>query len=136
MIESSVRLKVRYQETDRMGIVYYSNYLVWFEIGRTELFGSLGIPYPELEKKGYFLVVTESRCEYKAPVTYEDEIEVSTRLAEIKHSSLTFDYEVRKNEALIASGATRHAFVDREGKAVRIPKFVTEVLTKKEALNG
>jgi len=128
MIENTIELSVRYQETDRMGIVYYANYLIWFEIGRTELFNKLGISYPELEKNGYFLVVTEAYCKYKASATYEDRVEVLTKLTEVKNSSLTFDYEIRKKGTLITNGKTRHAFLDGEGKVIRVPKTVTEAL--------
>ena len=115
-----------------MGIVYHSNYLIWFEIGRTELFKKIGLSYPVLESKGYFLVVTDACLKYKAPATYEDELEVSTKLSEFKNSSLTFTYEVKKKGALIASGSTRHAFLNKNGKITRIPLVLSEALTKKE----
>jgi acyl-CoA thioester hydrolase len=128
MISTTNKLKVRYQETDRMGVAYHSNYFIWFEIGRTELFKTIGISYLELEKMGYFLVVTEANCKYKAPVTYEDEIEVLTRLAERKNSLLTFDYEVRRGDVLTTTGRTKHAFVDANCKVIRMPKVVIEAL--------
>ena len=128
MITGITKFRVRYQETDRMGVVYHSNYLVWFEIGRTELFRKIGISYPDLENKGYFLVVTEANCKYKAPATYDDEVEILTQLAELKNSTLTFNYEVRKESALIANGTTRHAFIDTNGKVIRIPAMLTEAL--------
>jgi acyl-CoA thioester hydrolase len=84
MISLITKLRARYQETDRMGVVYHSNYFVWFEIGRTELFRKIGISYPELEKNGYFLVVTEVSCKYKAPATYDDELDVTTQV-EVKN---------------------------------------------------
>ena len=94
MIAATTKLRARYQETDRMGIVYHSNYFIWFEIGRTELFRKIGISYPDLEKNGYFLVVTETNCKYKAPATYDNELEILTQLTELKNSILTFYYEV------------------------------------------
>jgi acyl-CoA thioester hydrolase len=114
-----------------MGVVYHSNYFIWFEIGRTELFKKIGISYAELEKMGYFLVVTEANCTYKAPVTYEDEIEILTRLAALNNSFLTFDYEVRRGDVLITTGRTKHVFVDTNRKATRIPKLVMEALGSK-----
>jgi acyl-CoA thioester hydrolase len=113
-----------------MGIVYHSNYFIWFEVGRTELFKKIGISYPELEKKGYFLVVTEVNCKYKAPVTYEDELEILTQLAEMKNSTLTFNYEVRKGTMLVTIGSTKHVFVDTNGKIVKIPAILITALTK------
>ena len=95
MIAITTKLRARYQETDRMGIIYHSNYFIWFEIGRTELFGKIRISYPDLEKNGYFLVVTEANCKYKAPATYDNELEILTQLTELKNSILTFDYEVK-----------------------------------------
>ena len=136
MIAKALRFKVRYQETDRMGIVYHSNYLIWFEMGRTELFNKLGISYGELEKNGYYLVVTEAYCRYKGSATYEDSIELLTKLTEVKNSSMTFDYEVRNKDALITNGTTRHAFLDEKGKVTRIPREVTEALDKHEVSNG
>ena len=136
MITNTTDLNVRYQETDRMGIVYHSNYLIWFEIGRTELFKKMGISYPELEKKGYFLVVTEASCKYKAPATYEDKVEIQTQLAKLKNPTLTFNYEVRRGNTLITTGTTKHAFIDTDGRIVRIPKILTEALSKVEVKNG
>jgi acyl-CoA thioester hydrolase len=132
---SSNKLRVRYQETDRMGIVYHSNYLIWFEIGRTELFRKIGVSYSELEKDGYYLVVTEANCQYRVPATYDDELEILTRLTELKNTTLTFNYEVRKGGTLITSGMTKHAFIDANGKIVRIPAILTEALSK-EVKNG
>jgi len=101
MLIAATKLNVRYQETDRMGIVYHSNYFVWFEIGRTELFKKIGVSYPDLEKNNYFLVVTDASCKYKAPVTYDDEVEVTTQLAKSENCSLIFNYKVKKDGMLI-----------------------------------
>lgn len=132
MISGSTKLKVRYQETDKMGIVYHSNYFIWFEIGRTELFEEVGVSYVELERRGYFLVVTEASCKYKAPATYYDELEIVTQLAEMKNSSLIFNCKVKKDGVLIATGTTKHAFVDGESKIIRISETFVEALNKKE----
>ena len=130
MVSISTKIRVRYQETDKMGIVYHSNYLIWFEIGRTELFKKLGISYAELESKGYFLLVTEAHCNYKAPATYDDEIEVITTLSEFKNSRLAFAYEVKRGNTLITSGMTKHAFLGINGKVARIPSDIIEALNK------
>ena len=130
MLIAATKLNVRYQETDRMGIVYHSNYFVWFEIGRTELFKKIGVSYPDLEKNNYFLVVTDASCKYKAPAAYDDEVEVITQLAKSENCSLIFNYKVKKDGMLIASGTTRHAFVDARGKIARIPSTLVEALNK------
>jgi len=126
MIKCVTRLRVRYQETDRMGVVYHSNYLVWFEIGRTDLFKKIGLSYADLEREGYYLVVTEVHCKYKSPATYDDELEVFTALTEMKNSSLVFRYEVKKGEVSICTGTTKHAFLDRNRKIVKIPASLAE----------
>ena len=113
-----------------MGVVYHSNYLVWFETGRTELFRKLGISYADLEGKGYFLVVTEAHCSYKAPATYDDEIEIITNLADLKNSSILFTYEAKRKNALLASGTTKHAFLDANRKVTRIPAGIIEALKR------
>ena len=109
MLAATTKIRVRYQETDRMGIVYHSNYFVWFEIGRTELFKKIGLSYADLEGRGYFLLVTDARCSYKAPATYEDEIEIITRASKESGSVLTFDYEARKDGGVISTAATSAA---------------------------
>ena len=130
MNASSIKFRVRYQETDRMGVVYHSNYLVWFEMGRTEFFRKMGISYAALEGDGYRLLVTDASCQYRMPATYDDEIEVITKIAEFKKSMIGFDYEVRKGERGIASGHTKHAFSDVNGKIVKMPAVVSEALQK------
>lgn len=136
MIENLTKFNVRYQETDRMGVVYHSNYFIWFEVGRTELFNKIGAPYREFEKKGYFLVVTEAHCKYRAPATYDDEIEVLTKLSDFSKSCLTFEYEVKKGNTLVTTGTTKHAFVDKDGKITRVPDFFIETLSREGVLNG
>lgn len=133
MSASLIKFRVRYQETDRMGVVYHSNYLVWFEMGRTEFFRKIGISYAALENDGYRLVVTDVSCKYKMPVTYDDEIEVITRLSEFKNTMISFDYEVKRGSAVIASGWTRHAFTNAVGKITKMPSIVSDALKKVSA---
>ena len=114
-----------------MGVVYHSNYFIWFETGRTEFFKRAGVSYLDLESKGCFLVVTEAHCNYKAPATYDDEVEILTRLTQLKNLSLIFNYEARKGNTLLASGTTKHAFLDQSGKIVKIPAVPSEALTEK-----
>ena len=121
-------IRVRYAETDQMGVVYYANYLVWFEVARTEYFRNLGIEYSGLEKKGIYLVVAEANCRYKVPLKYDDQIRMVTILSYIKSSSLGFKYEIFLGDRLIAIGSTTHAFVNKEKKPVKIPPEVFQAL--------
>src|SRR5580693_8787497 len=125
--ETSIR--VRYAETDQMGIVYHANYFVWFEIGRVELLRQLGFSYSDMEAKDDCgIAVIDARCRYKAPARYDDEVIVRTHLKYIRESLLQFEYElVRANDGtLLAEGDTTHIVVDTEMKKVPLPeKYVT-----------
>ena len=115
-------LRVRYAETDQMAVVYYANYLVWFEVGRGELLRQLGFSYPEMEAEGLILPVVEAKCRYKHPARYDDEITVRTWLSLVKTSLLRFHYEVvRKSDGrLLAEGETIHVVVGRDLKRTHI----------------
>jgi len=115
-------LRVRYAETDQMGVVYHSNYIIWFEVGRVEMFRQLGFTYREMEQQdGIHVAVVEARCRFKAPALYDDLISVRTRLLNVRNSLLHFGYEIVRptGETLLAEGETVHLVVDREFK--RIP---------------
>jgi len=124
------KLMVRYAETDQMGIVYYANYLVWFEAARTDFLKSIGIPYRELEKSGIFLPVAEAFCKYLSPAYYEDEITVETYLSKIGNASIEISYKVKREDKVIATGYTKHACTNKEGKIQRIPENIKEKLKK------
>jgi len=117
-------IRVRYEETDRMGVVYYGNYLVWFEIARTEYLRSFGISYREIEEKGLYLIVAEANCQYKSPARYDDLVTVKTWISEFKNTSLKFEYKVRVGERLVATGETVHVFTNKEFKPTRIPEEI------------
>ncbi|WP_024821688.1 acyl-CoA thioesterase [Aminobacterium mobile] len=121
MREVTISLRVRYGETDQMGVVYYANYLTWFEIGRTEYCRALSTPYVLWEERGVFLPVVEVHCRYKASAYYDDVICVSTWVQELKQSSINFCYRVFRKEdsKLLVEGWTRHAFVDKAGRLLR-----------------
>jgi len=104
-----------------MGVVYYGNYLTWFEIGRTEFCRQLGRTYHDWEREGIFLPVTESHCRYKNPARYDDEIIISSSISEVKRYSVIFSYRVtrKKDHKLVAEGWTKHAMVNREGKLIK-----------------
>lgn len=117
-------LRVRYEETDQMGVVYYANYLIWLEVGRTEYFRQLGMPYSEVEKNDILLPVTKAFCQYKSPARYDDIIRVVTNVASLQDVRILFKYEVFRHEAneLLAIGETEHAFVNRQGRPVVMKK--------------
>ena len=117
-------LRVRYAETDQMGVVYHSNYIVWFEVGRVEMLRELGFHYREMEKQdGTHIAVVEVRCRFKSPALYDDLITIRTRLLNVRESLLHFGYEVVRSSdgTLLAEGETIHLVVDGEFKRIRLP---------------
>jgi acyl-CoA thioester hydrolase len=121
-IKHSTEIRVRYKETDQMGIAYYSNYLVWFEVARTELFRASGLVYKELETEyGFFLPVIEAYCRYKAPLKYDDNAEIITVFKKSGSMRLRFDYEIRKEGKVLATGYTTHVFVNEKAEPVPVP---------------
>jgi len=117
-------VRVRYQETDNMGVVYYANYLVWFEVARTEYFRALGLVYRKLEEKGIYLMVASAACQYKSPARYDDVVKVHAWVPELKNSSLKFAYKLFVGEKVIAQGESVHVFTNIAGKPTRIPEEV------------
>jgi acyl-CoA thioester hydrolase len=129
--EHTVTVRVRYGETDQMGVVYHPNYLLYFETGRTELLRSAGVAYSELEKSGVFLVVTEASCTYRSAARYDEELKVVTRVDHVGKATVGFSYRVLgPSGALLAEGRTVLASVDASKNPVRLPKRVTELLPK------
>jgi acyl-CoA thioester hydrolase len=121
---NETKLRVRYAETDQMGVVYHSNHLIWFEVGRVELMRQMGFTYREMEREdGLFIAVAEVRCRYRAPVYYDEEVVVRTRLKTVRESVIIFSYElVRANTgALLAEGETTHIVTSQEMKVARLP---------------
>lgn len=124
MLSKDSEIRVRYSETDQMGIVYHANYIIWFEVGRTDWFRLLHNNYRAMEEQGIILPVIEVQCQYKKSALYDDEIIIRTYLKELKGVRLTFHYEVirKKDKELLAEGETVHAFVDRDKKPIRLKK--------------
>ena len=124
--ESTARFRVRYAETDKMGVVYYANYLVWFEVGRCEWLRAAGWTYAGLEREGTVLPVIEAHCEYRASTHYDDEIHVHTRGTLLSPVRVRFDYEVwtAGGDSPAAVGWTTHAAVDVRGRLRRLPEHV------------
>jgi acyl-CoA thioester hydrolase len=128
---SASRVRVRYAETDQMGVVYYANYFVWFEVGRTDLLRTLGGTYRELEAEGIFLPVIEAACEYVQPSRYDDELEIRTEGRVLSPIRVEFRYEVVRlgDGAVVATGRTSHAAINRGGRPCRLPARVREALS-------
>jgi len=124
-------VRVRYAETDKMGIVYYANYLVWFEIGRSEYCRARGFSYKDMEENTEaFLVVAESYCRYKSPAFYDDELIVRTHVTELRRRSLRFGYEITRpaDNQIIAEGETGHVITDRQGRVRSLPDTFRQAL--------
>jgi acyl-CoA thioester hydrolase len=124
-------IRVRYAETDKMGIVHHSNYLIWFEAGRSDLCRARGFSYKEMEENDKALmVVAESYVRYKSPAYYEDVLHVRTRVAEIRSRSIRFIYEIFRpaDETLVAEGETLHLVTDHQKRVRHIPDIYRELL--------
>ena len=119
-------VRVRYAETDQMGVVYYANYLVWFEVGRTELLRRLGWSYREMEAAGFSLPVIEAACTYHRPARYDDELDIRTTGTMVSAVRMAFEYEIRRraDDQVIVTGRTHHASLDPAGRPVRLPERV------------
>ncbi len=123
------RVRVRYAETDRMGVVYYANYFVWFEIGRTDWLRETGQSYREMEIAGVQLPVIEAHCEYRRPAKYDDDLEIRTRATLLTPVRIRFDYEiVRGDDDTLVTGHTIHAALDARGRPCRLPARVRDIL--------
>jgi acyl-CoA thioester hydrolase len=119
------RLRVRYAETDQMGVVYHSNHLIWFEVGRVELMREMGFSYRDLEREeGRFIAVAEVQCRYRSPVYYDEEVVVRTRLKAVREKVVVFSYELLRAESrtLLAEGETTHIVTDSNMKLATLPE--------------
>ncbi|MEJ2098504.1 MAG: thioesterase family protein [Desulfobacterales bacterium] len=130
MLSHKTNCRVIYGDTDNMGQAYYGNYLRWFEIGRNELFRSLGLAYTSVENRGIFLPVAEIFCKYVVPAKYDDLLTIETSLDIRVKGAIKFDYRIwgEDGETLLAQGYTKHACLNRKGKVVRPPLFIKEVI--------
>ena len=125
------RVRVRYAETDQMGVVYHANYLVWFEVGRVEFMRSHGFSYRDLEaEEGCLIAVVEATARYRAPARYDDELTIETRLVSVRGAVIRFHYEVLRTEdgLLLCEGETAHVVVGRDMKRRRLPHKYVERL--------
>jgi len=119
---TETRIRVRYAETDQMGVVYYANYLVWMEVARVELCKACGFNYRDMERDdGVLLAVAEANCRYKFPARFDDQVTVRSGIEEANTRMVTFQYEMSAEGKVLATGFTRHIYVSREMQRVRLP---------------
>ena len=126
MLSASVEVRVRYEETDKMGIVYHANYFTWFEIARIELLDIMGCPYKSLEQDDLFLPVLGCRADFRLPAHFDDRLRIVVRIEDFPMVRIKASYEVMREEQLLATGETTHAFVTGDGKVVRPPEAFLE----------
>jgi acyl-CoA thioester hydrolase len=140
MIENgwhTTNIRIRYKDTDRIGVVYYGNYLTFFEIGRSEYMRELGFPYSKLESEGFSLVVTEATAKYHANVGYDSIIKVKTAITEVRKVRVRFDYEVLSEENLrLVTGHTVHACMNLNHKPVKIPPEMMRIMEERMIRKG
>lgn len=122
--EHEIEIRVRYQETDAMGLLHHDNYFTYFEMGRTELLRAAGIAYREMEAQGLFVVVVEIRCRYRRPARYDDLLRLRTRVTRVTAAKIEHQYELFRGQELLATGNSVLACVDRSGTPVRVPEFL------------
>jgi acyl-CoA thioester hydrolase len=123
------KIRVRYKDTDQMGVIYYGNYLTFFEVGRSEYLRDLGFPYSSLEVEGYFMAVTEAYAKYHANVGYDSLITVKTKVSGLKNASVRFEYEVVDEDyELLVSGYTIHVCMNSNHKPTRIPSRFRKII--------
>ena len=126
-----VPLRVRYAETDQMGVVHHAVYPVWFEAARTELSRAVGLPYTEWERRGVFLMVSEVHCRYRRPALYDEEVTVWVRVSEVSSRRVVFTYLVARDGEVLAEGETRHLVVSRDsGHPIVLPAELRDSLLR------
>lgn len=127
MLSGEIQIRVRYAETDRMGLLHHANYLVYFEQARTELLRSQGVSYKDLEDQGYFLVIAKVELKYRSPAHYDDVLTIRTTVTRTSPVRLEHRYEVIRDGVLICEGATTLACVDAEGKLQAMPEWLVKL---------
>ena len=129
----STTLRVRYAETDQMGVVYYANYFVWMEASRTEMLIKIGFPYSKMEEMGIILPVIKAFCKYIKPAKYEDEIEIISWVSKLSELKISIEYEIKRksDQELLATGYTEHAFINKTTlKPEKLPEDIKQILLK------
>jgi acyl-CoA thioester hydrolase len=133
-VKNVTSYRVIYGDTDQMGVVYYANYLRWFESGRSELLRQIGLPYGKIEEQGFHFPVTEVSCRYAHSARYDEVVKIETELSSLGRATLVFNYHVSRESdgTLLATGSTRHACIDQAGRLSRIPKTLENALNVKD----
>jgi acyl-CoA thioester hydrolase len=126
MLSGEITVRVRYAETDRMGLLHHANYLVYFEQGRTELLRARGLTYRELEDQGYLLVLTKVDVRYRSPARYDDLLRLRTTVVRTTAVRIDHRYELFRDDVLLAEGSSTLACVDRDGRVQALPSFLSE----------
>jgi len=136
MYYSESKIKVRYVETDKMGVVHHSNYYAWFEIARSDYIAAAGFTYKHMEERGIMIPVLEASCKYMAPAYYDDDLLIQTWVKEISGAKVIFNYKVFKPEEnkLIAQGSTKHAFVNLQFKIINLKKTHPDIWAQMKSL--
>jgi acyl-CoA thioester hydrolase len=129
-LETVSEVRVRYAETDQMGVVYHANYLVWCEIGRTDFIRALGTPYAQLEREGILLAVSDVTMRFHASARYDDPIRILTRLIEVRSRAMTFDYRIEQGETntILVSARTTLVSMSRDNRLIALPEAVRSLL--------
>jgi acyl-CoA thioester hydrolase len=134
---SETAIRVRYAETDQMGVVYYGNYFTWFEVGRVELCRQLGFEYKRMETEDdRFIVVAEASCRYKRPARFDDLLTIRTGVTEVQRRTVHFGYEIFNDGELIATGETLHVICDSKGRPKSLPEKYKKYFTAHERAHG
>lgn len=136
MYYSETKIKVRYVETDKMGVVHHSNYYAWFELARSDYIAAAGFTYKYMEARGIMIPVLEASCKYIASAHYDDDLIIQTRVKEISGAKVIFTYKVSKEKEnkLIAEGTTKHAFVNPQFKIINLKKTHPDLWAKMNAI--
>lgn len=132
MLSHKTSYRVRYADTDKMGFAHHANYFRWFEVGRSELFRQIGLTYKEIEARGVYLPLAAIHCEFKSPAQYDDLLVIKTDLDASLKATIQFNYQIYSEDenTLVARGFTKHACMDSNGRVVRPPDFLVDVIQK------
>ncbi|MDR2512291.1 MAG: acyl-CoA thioesterase [Puniceicoccales bacterium] len=136
MITARAEIRVRYAETDAMGVAYHANYLAWFEVARTVMLEQIGVPYKQLDTEGFLLPVLEMGARYLEPARYDDLLLITACLEEIPKVRIRLGYTVHNQGRLITTGHTLHAFMSRAGLAIKPPLHVQQAFARAFACHG
>lgn len=126
--ECRTPIRPRYAETDAMGVVHHATYPVYFEAGRSDLMRAIGIPYSEVERRGYYFMLSGLDVRYRQAALYDEELTLITRVSEVKSRTCTFEYELRRGDTLLATGHTHHITTDKTYRPARTPEDVLALL--------